>query len=265
MPANGYPGNKIPNEVIEEKAKKLNVKILNKFSEKGHTYLTIKCLVHKDKPERKVELYNFLNRDKTCGCMLQRYTIEDLKNNPKVRGDLEIIGEYKNNSTPILCKCKICGLKWYVTPNKLTQGRGCPACHSNKISSGERLIFKFLKENDIVFEPQKTFADCINSKTNKKLKFDFYLPDQNICIEYQGKQHYEPVVFRYIKNREEKTEDEIEQLKKEQKEKAEKNFIENKNRDNIKKKYCKENNIKLIEIKYTEQKDIENILNEIIK
>ena len=47
-----------------------------------------------------------------------------------------------------------------------------------------------------------TFSDFIN-KTDGYLKscriledyvsFDFYLPEHNICIEYDGQQHYRPV------------------------------------------------------------------------
>lgn len=253
---NGYPKNRIPDEVIAEKAKQLNVEVKERYTRKGHTYLRIKCLTHLDKPEREVELYNFLHRDKTCGCMLQSYTIEDLKNNPNVRGDLEIIGEYVNNSTPIECKCKICNIRWFVTPNKLTQGRGCPSCYANKLSSGERLIFKFLRDNDIAFEQQKSFDKCKNPKTNRLLKFDFYLPEYNLCIEFQGKQHYEPVIFNNSKSN---------KTKEEKLEEAKKALIENQYRDNIKREFCKNNNIKLLEIKYDQQKQTYDILKEYLE
>ena len=40
------------------------------------------------------------------------------------------------------------------------------------------------------FLPQKTFEGC---RDKKQLSYDFYLPDYNILIEYQGEQHYRPV------------------------------------------------------------------------
>ena len=46
----------IPMEKIEEKAKLLNVKILDRFSKDGHSYVKIHCLTHPDKPDRDVEL-----------------------------------------------------------------------------------------------------------------------------------------------------------------------------------------------------------------
>lgn len=40
------------------------------------------------------------------------------------------------------------------------------------------------------FIHQKTFSDCKNPKTGRHLKFDFFLPQYNICIEYDGEQHH---------------------------------------------------------------------------
>lgn len=239
-------GKKIPMEVIEEKAKQLNVQILDKFSKNGHSYVRIKCLTHLDKPEREVELYNFLNKDTTCGCMLQKYTKEDLLKNKKVRGEIEIIGDYINDSTPIKCKCKICGSYWFPTPNKLKQGRGCPACLSNKMSSGERRIFKVLNDYNIVFEQQKSFDDCKNPDTNRRLKFDFYLPDYNMCIEFNGQQHYEKTSFnKKLKETEKVLQEKLDKQKK---------------RDEYKRQYCKDKGIILLEISYLQQKELEDII-----
>lgn len=55
-------------------------------------------------------------------------------------------------------------------------------------SKGEAKIQKILEENNIYFETQKTFKDC---KDQGNLKFDFYLPNYNCCIEYDGIQHFE--------------------------------------------------------------------------
>ena len=42
----------------------------------------------------------------------------------------------------------------------------------------------------MIFESQKRFKDC---KDKRQLPFDFYLPSYNVCIEYQGEQHYRPI------------------------------------------------------------------------
>ena len=52
--------------------------------------------------------------------------IEELKvKNPYI----EVLGDYKNAKTPILCRCKLCGNEWLPTPNNLLRNRKCPICH----------------------------------------------------------------------------------------------------------------------------------------
>ena len=43
---------------------------------------------------------------------------------PKV----EVIGQYKNNRTPILVRCSDCGNMWSPTPKDLLNGHGCIVC-----------------------------------------------------------------------------------------------------------------------------------------
>jgi very-short-patch-repair endonuclease len=63
-------------------------------------------------------------------------------------------------------------------------GQGCPDCSSSK---GENKVERYLIENSIKYIKQYRFNDCVNKRT---LPFDFYLPDSNICIEYDGKYHF---------------------------------------------------------------------------
>ena len=48
----------------------------------------------------------------------------------------------------------------------------------------------YFKSKGIKFETQKTFEGL---KSEGKLKCDFFLPDYNLVIEYNGRQHYETV------------------------------------------------------------------------
>lgn len=111
------------------------------------------------------------------------------------------------------------------------QGFGCYQCADSK---GEREIKNFLIKQNIVFESQKTFDGC---KDKRLLKFDFYLPSLNLCIEYDGEQHFYPIKRFGGKNA----------------------FRETKKRDKIKTEYCFNNNIQLIRISYKE--NINQILN----
>ena len=111
------------------------------------------------------------------------------------------------------------------------EGQGCPVC---RISTGESKVLKWLKDNNINYKPQKTFEGCVYIR---ELKFDFYLPDYNICIEYNGEQHYKIVDFWGGVD----------------------GLVARKKRDNIKKKYCLDNDIELLIIHRID--DIEDKLN----
>lgn len=49
-----------------------------------------------------------------------------------------------------------------------------------------------LIENNIKFISEKRFNGC---KNINELPFDFYLPNQNLLIEYDGIQHFKPINF----------------------------------------------------------------------
>jgi len=95
---------------------------------------------------------------------------------------------YKKYNKHIDIICPIHG-KFKQKPYIHLMGSGCQKCSESK---GERKVALFLKKNNVNFERQKVFNDCRNFKTNRHLKFDFYLPDYNTCIEYDGEYHYEP-------------------------------------------------------------------------
>ena len=71
-----------------------------------------------------------------------------------------------------------------------------------------------------------------------ELPFDFYLPKYNICIEYDGQQHYKIDCFNNTLL----------------------DLMNLRYRDDIKTNYCQQNNIKLIRIPYWDFDNIESIL-----
>ena len=42
--------------------------------------------------------------------------------------NIEVIGEYINNNTSLLCRCNICNHEWNPYPCNLLKGHGCPIC-----------------------------------------------------------------------------------------------------------------------------------------
>jgi predicted nucleic acid-binding Zn-ribbon protein len=98
------------------------------------------------------------------------------------------LDSYVNNKTKIRVKHNECGHIYYVAPTEFfSHNTRCPFCNSSK---GELIITKILNKLSISYKAQKTFDDL---KDSQPLSYDFFIPDQNILIEYQGIQHYEPV------------------------------------------------------------------------
>ncbi|WP_291631387.1 hypothetical protein [Clostridium sp.] len=150
----------------------------------------------------------------------------------EINPNIEILGEYVNNHTKIKYRCKIDGNIWYAIPHSLLSGQGCPKCNSSK---GEKRISEYLNNKNMKYKEQYKFKDC---KFKKRLPFDFYIPSLNLCIEYDGGQHYE--IVKWFGGLD--------------------GFIDTKIRDTIKTIYCKENNIRLIRIPYWDFDRIEEIL-----
>ena len=157
----------------------------------------------------------------------------------------------KNDDTSFIweIECRKCGKRYEEVPSQLisaTRNRGnnpCPCWRDN--SKGPLKIVDILSKNSITYEREYTFDDCLSPK-GKKLKFDFFLPDYDILIEYDGEQHFLPQSFGDTKIT---GEDKLKQ---------------NQEYDDIKNQYCKKNNKKLIRIPYTRYKDmtLQDFLNE---
>lgn len=128
---------------------------------------------------------------------------------------------YIHSKKHILIICPIHG-SFFQQPSSHLRGYGCKNCHE---SIGEKAIRLFLEENKINFIPQKKFKNC---KHINELPFDFYLPNKNLCIEYDGEQHFKPIKYWG----------------------GQKSFDLTKKRDKIKNEYCKKNNIILIRFSY---------------
>ena len=122
--------------------------------------------------------------------------------------------------------------------SKHISGTGCPIC---KFSKGEKIILNFLINNKIKFIIQHKFNNQKNILGEKR--FDFYIPNKNLIIEYHGRQHfqYNDFYHRDIFD-----------------------FLDQVKRDFDKKKFCKDNNINFIEIHYNHKiiNKLNNIFNQ---
>jgi hypothetical protein len=150
----------------------------------------------------------------------EQYVLDLASANPYI----EVVENYIDAKTPILHRCLVDGFVWPIAPSNALSGKGCPKCNE---SHGERAVSQWLNARYVKYIPQYTFDNC---KDKQLLPFDFYLPKFNIAIEYQGRQHYDPIEFfggqpylEYIQRH-----------------------------DRIKSDYCLQNNIQLICVPYWE-------------
>lgn len=124
-----------------------------------------------------------------CSGVKKKTTSEYVKEVELIHPNILVIGEYINAKTKILHRCTIDDYVWEADPHHILSGRGCPLCNSSK---GEKSILNYLKGIGVQFERQYVFPDC---KNVFMLPFDFYLPEYNVCIEYDGIQHFQPIDF----------------------------------------------------------------------
>lgn len=139
--------------------------------------------------------------------------------------------------------CEKCGNVWNSYPiNVIYKNHGCPRCE--KKYKGEVKISNYFNNNDINYESQKSYEDLFGVG-GRKLRYDFYLPDFDLLIEYQGNFHDGSSFVGDFFTKERL---EIQQ-----------------EHDERKRKYAKKHNIKLLEIWYWDFDNIEKILNNNIK
>ena len=178
---------------------------------------------------------------KDCGCG-RKTTMQKLLTNNLIGqrfGKLlvaEMLTERNTNGRIVYrCKCD-CGNSVDVLGNSLTTYHtlscGCLVSYWNMY------IQQFLEKNKIEYKPEYTVFIGDNY-----YRYDFYLPQYNLFIEYDGQQHYKPV--RFFGNDKD----------------AEYVFKRTQEHDKIKNRYCKDNNINLLRIPYWETKNIETIIN----
>lgn len=173
----------------------------------------------------------------SCGCSRKGKQIKDITG--QRFGKLVAVKPTNNRlgrSVIWECQCD-CGNTCYIDSHSLNKG-STQSCGCLK-SKGELKIIQILSSLNILYEYQKKFESC--KITNKIMPFDFFLPEYNILIEFDGEQHFHAIDFlggeeRYKKQQE---------------------------YDSFKNEWSRQNGYMLIRIPYTDLKilDQEYILN----
>lgn len=192
--------------------------------------------------QKNVNIYNLLNgQSKDCGCG-RKETIGSRKAKDLVGqrfGRLlveECLGSNKYKRRVYRCKCD-CGNTTVAVSSLLLDGRihscGCLLSYYNS------LIDQILQEKGV-----DHISEYPIEVDGKRLRFDFYLPQSNAVIEYDGEQHYMPVNFGHSEYA-----------------KVLADYDRNVRYDKLKNDYCQANGIRIIRIPYWEKNNIKTIIN----
>lgn len=192
---------------------------------KHNNYVTLKHKCGKKFPVLWTSFYSMGTRCPLCKGGAKKDLADFKKQVYELEQDHYIVDPksiYVNAKTPLRMIHVDCGKDYPVTPNGFLSGTRCPFCSQSR---GEHIITLILDSLHISYVYQKRFDSCFYKEV---LPFDFYLPDYNLCIEYDGIQHYQPVEFFG----------------------GEDNFKLTKLRDSIKTDWCKNNDVNLLRVPY---------------
>jgi hypothetical protein len=243
----------LTNEQVDKRLEGRNIKRLTDYIN-GKTKVKFQCLIcdHIWITTPNIVINNNHDAPSKCPkCTNHIKLNNDILDERLQKRDIKRIGNCENSKRKIKFKCLKCDRIWKASPNSICNSKsGCPICSLNKTEKYiKTLIEKYIKYSILIHHKYVNFH-------NRKYFPDFYLEIDNIkiIIEYNGKQHYEPVRFNSISL-----------------EKAKIKFEKQKTRDKNMRQYCKENGIILIEIPYKwtefqiieELKKISNLYNKV--
>lgn len=182
------------------------------------------------------DFQSFIN-NQDCPFCFSKHNLNTLGFKSILPNEYTLLSEYNGTENKVLIKHE-CGFIWKVKPHSLIQKinngyLGCPKCN-HKQSKGELRISNCLKNKNILYIQEQSFE----WQTNKRYRYDFYLPDYNLVIEYMGKQHYEEIAFFHDTLQERQEHDEIKRVE------------------------AINNNLHYLAISYKDYNNIETILND---
>lgn len=124
---------------------------------------------------------------------------------------------------PVHGSFKVLAIKHYH------RNQGCPHCSDEQLKSRPIIeMEQYLNDNNIIFISEYRIKECRNVL---ELPFDIYIPSLNLCVEYDGIQHYKPIEFFG----------------------GEEGYQKQVQNDKIKNEYCDNNNINLLRINYKQE------------
>lgn len=104
-----------------------------------------------------------------CSGRMRKNTKQYIEDLERLNPNIEVIGEYKNSSSPIDVRCKTCCYEWRPIANSLLRGNGCPRCSHRERISQEQFIneLSIVNPNILVLGDYKTKKTPILVKCKK--------------------------------------------------------------------------------------------------
>lgn len=191
---------------------------------------------------KEVNVYNLINnKTKDCGCGRKEILTETRSKNlvgmrfGKLVAEELLPESNKFHRRQYKCKCD-CGNETIVPSNSLLSGQthscGCLNSYYNMY-----IDVLLTKMNVFHISEYTVVIDDV------RYRYDFFLPNYNTFIEYDGEQHYMPVNFGNWDEEE-----------------VNRHFQMTQEHDRIKNEYCEKHNINLLRIPYWEKQNIETII-----
>lgn len=229
-------GKQLPSWYILKKSSELNPNIILLEPYKNLTS-RIKCFCTKHNTNTNKTMKHILQGQGCYYCGIEKLSkssylsLNEFQKRVSEKSKNVIALEYNGSHQKAKFKCKLCEFEWESNATSMiTTGKQCPRCMN--YYNGEHRISTLLDKWGIEYQEQFRFPEC---RDIRPLPFDFYLLYNNVCIEFDGQQHF---IQRNGWTK-------LEEIKK---------------HDKIKDMFCKNNNIDLIRIPYWEQDDIEYYL-----
>lgn len=145
--------------------------------------------------------------------------------------------EIENTQKRFKCVCPLHG-EFYASLSRIRSGSCCPECDSRGESVGERNVRRYLQSKNIKFVQEYRIEDKKYFDTYARV--DFFLPDLNVMIEFQGEQHY-GIQNKVITH-------------------GGRKWQSQKKRDNHLRRYAADHNIRLVEVPYTYRSNVDMFL-----
>lgn len=222
-------------EIIQKRCNELNYNLLTTEYKNNKTKLDIIC----DKGHDWHPTYdNFINKNRKCrkcadiqNAFNQKEKWDDVVNIVESHGYILLSQEsdYKNQNSKLKAlRPNNHEYKFFI--NNFKKGKRCNKCN---MSGGEQEIERTLNKYSVDYTFNYKFTD----KYIKNKPYDFYIPCLDLCIEYDGQQHYHMQFGKSLLD-----------------------LMNQKYIDDIKSEYCWCNDIRLIRIPYWDFDNIEEII-----